>query len=614
MAKSYKKLFISLIALSMSMVCILTASCEKRDNKPNHLPGTGDNDNLGTKERKTITDITPEQYYSNGYTYNSVVGIDEFGRTIAPSSKLRDGEHEVGIFYFLCMGEHDPGAIYDNSKILAMENGLQLLTQTDNKYSKANAQHWWGEPLYGYYNSGDKWVIRRHLELFTHAGIDFIVFDVTNAVVYQSAYPNVLKTICEMKEEGWDVPQAVFYTNTNSEAIIESLYKSIYSKDKYKDAWYYMDGKPLIIGNYNKKNNISEFFTIRESQWPTEEFKENGFPWMEWTYPAPVHNGVINVCIAAHPELPMSYSLTHNSQNWGRGWDVNVKKNISENAVKGTYFQSTWDVALKEDPRMIFITGWNEWTVGKSFNEGYGEYIFVDCVNMEFSRDAEIMKGGYNDAFYIQTAINSRKYKSDSVADLSQFEVNHIDINSLDWNNVQSVFRDVGTNNDKRSYRGSSRSVEYKQDPARNNVVEIKVASDADNIYFRLQSTDNITAYEAGDSSWMNIFIGTGNVSQKGWESYEYVINRNIISEGTGSVEKLSPDFKGEILEKTASYRIDGNIMTVTVPREALGLAEDDNLFYFKFADNITNASDIMDYYVSGKSMPMGRLSYQYLG
>jgi len=52
----------------------------------------------------------------------------------------------------------------------------------------------------------------------------------------------------------------------------------------------------------------------------------------------------------------------------------------------------------------------------------------------------------------------------------------------------------------------------------------------------------------------------------------------------------------------------------VKVPRSALGLGENENTFYFKVADGVENYKDIMDYYVTGRSLPMGHLSYQYLG
>ena len=53
--------------------------------------------------------------------------------------------------------------------------------------------------------------------------------------------------------------------------------------------------------------------------------------------------------------------------------------------------------------------------------------------------------------------------------------------------------------------------------------------------------------------------------------------------------------------------------MIVKVPRAAVGLT-DSAQFYFKVADGVEHQDDIMDYYVTGRSMPMGHLSYKYNG
>ena len=57
---------------------------------------------------------------------------------------------------------------------------------------------------------------------------------------------------------------------------------------------------------------------------------------------------------------------------------------------------------------------------------------------------------------------------------------------------------------------------------------------------------------------------------------------------------------------------IGGSSMQVEIPKSLLNMEND--TFYFKVADSVENIADIMDYYVTGKSMPMGRFSYQYLG
>ena len=56
-----------------------------------------------------------------------------------------------------------------------------------------------------------------------------------------------------------------------------------------------------------------------------------------------------------------------------------------------------------------------------------------------------------------------------------------------------------------------------------------------------------------------------------------------------------------------------GNILQVKIPKETLGIAGRANI-YFKVADGVEHPEDIMDYYVSGRSLPMGRLSFRYIG
>ena len=49
------------------------------------------------------------------------------------------------------------------------------------------------------------------------------------------------------------------------------------------------------------------------------------------------------------------------------------------------------------------------------------------------------------------------------------------------------------------------------------------------------------------------------------------------------------------------------------MPLKALGLKDSKSLsLKVKVTDHITNPQDIMDYYVSGDSAPIGRLSYDY--
>ena len=64
----------------------------------------------------------------------------------------------------------------------------------------------------------------------------------------------------------------------------------------------------------------------------------------------------------------------------------------------------------------------------------------------------------------------------------------------------------------------------------------------------------------------------------------------------------------------SAAISIDGGIMQISIPRSLIGMDKGGDSLYFKVADSVEHPEDIMDYYVTGRCMPMGRFSYQYLG
>ena len=579
------------------------------------------------KPERTVTDM-----YGDGYNVNMLVGFDEYGRSLTPVSARRE-DKDVGIFYFLWLGQHGTSKIYDISKILP-EYGQDVLFHTDDrKVSPAGEFHWWSEPLYGYYNSSDEWVIRRHMELLTQAGVDFLVFDVTNCFTYQAVAEKVMKVISELRAEGWDAPQITYMTHSRSIQTIKTLYNDVYKKELYPESWYRVDGKPMMIGYTDEADDLREaaergdtsykpgdlpqelqdFFYMREVLWPYESGAgvDKAWPYTEWRYPQPVRTDMVSVSIATHPALPFSFSLTHEGRmNWGRGYDPRRKTNSEEAAMSGLFFDYQWQTAIKKDPRFVMVTGWNEWVAQKNLYEG--EYCFVDGVNLEYSRDAEPMKGGYEDAYYIQMMYYIRQYKYTSaegmIADTVRKTVD-VTASADQWSDVNAVYRRVGKDDGSRNSVGGAPAVKYTQEAVRNNITEVRVTNDAENLYFYIKCENDIVVTD--DGNWMNLFIGTGtSPTVKGWESYEFAVNR-ARNGSTAAIEKLNADYTGETLAATATYSVQGNIMQIQVPRAALGLAEGGD-FYFKVADGVADPAEIMDYYVTGRSFPMGRLSYLY--
>ena len=97
------------------------------------------------------------------------------------------------------------------------------------------------------------------------------------------------------------------------------------------------------------------------------------------------------------------------------------------------FTQEQFDRAISKMPKLIMITGWNEWWAGRWQGDAAGqtvayEYIvskdptkkeynyYVDNLNPEYSRDIEPMKGGYFDNYYIQLTDYIRRYKGSAPA------------------------------------------------------------------------------------------------------------------------------------------------------------------------------------------------------
>lgn len=123
------------------------------------------------------------------FTKASFSAVDREGRAVtAMHRKKTDHERYVGVFYFLWMGTHPNSAgVYDITELQKTAEGRAAVMDSSlgmNDYLTNGLQsptfytHWANQPLYGYYNSADPWVIARHIELLTMADVDFIFFDI----------------------------------------------------------------------------------------------------------------------------------------------------------------------------------------------------------------------------------------------------------------------------------------------------------------------------------------------------------------------------------------------------------------------------------------------------
>ncbi len=579
-------------------------------------------------ERKIKMNIYEENLNANyhNYTFGPYLATDDLGRALPTSEETgpqRKNRH-VGMFYFLWNGVHvgDKRPL-DISKIIAAFPKAGYYPDMDI-WGAYSVMHHWGEPLFGYYYTEDEWVMRKHIEMLTIADIDFLVFDTTNAVIYERNAKMMMRLLNEYRQAGWNTPKVVFYTNTRSGYTAQLIYDAIYKVDFMPDTWFYLDGKPLIIAKEDEcSEEVRNLFTIRASQWPNEPTKLNGWPWMDFERPQRVlknHRGeeeIINVSVAQHPQIRFGDSALYGEEsNRGRSYH-NGANDKSEGAYKYGYnFAEQWERALETDPPYVFVTGWNEWIAGRWQGTAERPLNFVDCADIEFSRDIEPMKGGYFDNYYMQLIYYVRKYKgTQPIIRQEEMETASIADCFARFNRSKVVYRDFPKGAMSRNCKGYD--TVYTNNTGRNEIIESRVLHDEHKIYFYAKTSAPIERYDY-QSAWMNLFLNVneGKNDDKRFHGYNYLVNAYQYSETRTSLSKCTEDAKVMSSDTfkicgMLEYKYDGNEIMIEIPKKAIGIEPGSKFrILFKWVDSRTEIYRMEQFYTDGDCAPIGRLNY----
>ena len=556
-----------------------------------------------------------------------VAGTDELGRTLIQSNlagKLQKDKY-VAVFYFLTHGDGTAEDYWDLSEIIP--NHPEVLNDYNNAYwgkpvyyeGGPCPNYYWGKPLYGYYRADDYWVTLKSVQLLTDAGVDILVIDATNGSTYPDRADLLMRAMDEVRAQGKNPPKIVFYTNTESGKRMEEAYQNFYktgAKYYHPDCWFLIDGLPLIIGlskeaaglDYEKK------FTFRESQWPTERYKTNSWPWIEFTRPQCVHYNnkgereIISVSVAQHPnpKAGMGGSAFYgNKDNWGRSYHNGQPGNPAKDIAYGYNIQEQWDFAIKELPKFIFVTGWNEWTAGRwTSKDGNMEHSwFCDLASPEYSRDIEpTLTAGIKDNYYMQLVNNIRRFKGVEANPLPSAIKTIKDFS--DWSEVAPGYKDYIHDTQARNWKGAQTKPEtvYTNFTGRNDFEVLKIARDGNNIYFYAQTVDNITA-NTGDN-WMCVYLDVDRNYKTGWNGYDY-----RIAEGNRLQKYSGSDW---VDEHRVKYYVKENKLMITVARSYIPEFASFLNFEFKWSDNMQNTNNPLDWYLNGDAAPGGRFNWIY--
>lgn len=563
------------------------------------------------------------------YDFGYLTATDDLGRSLPQYGEVQPlrTDRYVGIFYLLWLGQHGTVGPYNISHII--EDHPEAVHDVNHPaWGPLGAMHHWGKPLFDYYFSDDPWVLRRDAQMLANAQVDFLVLDQTNGFPYLDSMHQLLEVFDDVRQQGWKVPQFVFYTRAGSGNVITADYNEFYKPGLYPELWFQWDGKPLIIGEPDQvSQEIQDFFTFRLDQWPNEPQKPLGFPWISFEKPQQVfyvdgEPEIVPVAGAVHNNFPFSDQPFYGyGNNWSRSFHDGALDNSPDAWKWGYQHNEQWQRALEVDPKIVMVLEWNEWVAQRSTGQFAGfdnaprpadrPVFFVDHATTEFSRDLAPMSGGFHDNYYLQLVSFIRQYKGvGPQARPSGPQSINIAGAFSQWDNVGPTYRGFVGDAQPRSHPGFG-DITLTNDTGRNDFEIAKVARDAKNIYFYVRTAAPITGQDS-EKNWMTLLLNVDGDPNTGWEGYEFAVNR-IRSDANNTIVESSQAgwYWNQIGE--VPYQVSGNELHLAVPRSMLGAHAHGQLnIQFKWYDNMQVDGDVMDLYVNGDTAPYGRFSFVY--
>jgi hypothetical protein len=547
-----------------------------------------------------------------------LAGTDDLGRTLVQNNTVgnRQSNKQVAMFYFLW---HNTASrkYWDLNEIVPSHP--EVLNDFNNPYWGNGGSYYWGKPIYGYYKADDYWVQLKNIQLLTDAGVDFLVIDATNRKTFPKQADLLMQAMDAVRAQGKNPPKIVFYTNTSSGETMQEAYDNFYMPGatfSHPDCWFYLDGKPLIIGVSKEASgkNFEHFFSYRESQWPNLKQLINGWPWIDFSRPQKVYYNsrgekeIISVSAAQHPnwQAGMGGSAFYgNTDNRGRSYHNGSPGDPKTDLQYGYNIQEQWDFAIEQNTPFIFVTGWNEWIVGrgKTYDGNPQHSWFCDEATPEFSRDIEpSLTANLKDSYYMQLVNNIRRYKGVEANQVCEAPKT---IKKLsDWISVSLVYPDYTEDTQDRNNPGaqSEPPVIYTNKTGRNDFAELKVAHDSQMLYFFAQTVSDITPNNG--NNWMRLYINSDRNSKTGWKGFDYRIV------GGNTLQHVEESSWKNI--NTIEYVVSKNQMMLTIPRKYISNLSEEPDFEFKWSDNMQDDNDPLDWYLNGDAAPGGRFCYIY--
>ena len=600
-------------------------------------------------------------YHKNDVMPDTWVFTDPLGRKALTNADVGDPRDDktLALFYWTWHASQGGANPFNVQEFLDKEAAKGVNIEDiihDYKYEGwpvGYYNHFWDKPIYGYYKTNDEWVLRRQSEMLANALVDTVFTDNTNGqYTWRDSYIRLFETWTRAQKDGVDTPKVSFMlpfaANADAVAQMKMLYTDIYREGLYQPLWFRFDGKPMLMAwqtSLNKQDalesEIRSFFTFRNN-YPGYINRVPNYRSWGWlsVYPqAKYYAGYEDEKEGSVEQISVGVSQNHNyvthklsamngENNTGRTY-TSKGYDTSENAIlKGANFAEQFEYALEVDPKVIFVTGYNEWIAGR-YEEWQGvKNAFPDQFNAENSRDIEPSRGVLGDAYYYQFVNFVRRYKGvRAIPESSGRQSIDVSASPSQWQSVVPYFASyIGNIGDRDA--GGYGNLHYSDYSGRNDIIGAQMTRDGENIYILVECAKDITPYT--DPLWMNVYLDVED-RDGGWESFDYVVNKTSPrSESVAVLEKFTGNgYESEFVSDVA-YSVQGRYLQIAIPKAALGIEGEDFTVNFSVTDNVHDEDDqaqkgessylytrfsgnILDFYTSGDVAPGGRFKYSYI-
>ncbi len=563
--------------------------------------------------------------------YNETA-LDALGRELVSSDQvgLPQENKWVGLFYSLwtCSESGSVKTNIDVTKAIACDPEHPYL-------GSYGTFCWWSEPETGYHMADDVWQIRRDMRYFAMAGVDFLYIDFTNTFLYHNGFKTLLDTMLAMREEGQMTPYIVPWItadiNPNTcKGCLGDIYETFYKQEKYKDLWFYWEGKPLVMLKQDKQNGFAvlqnqeymNFFTFRLS-WVGAQWLDMPKGYNSWG--DNVNSGGYGYGWHDDPQQAeaMGIGTTEGFAYPGDGRSGQYSNNefldrfIETGTMgEGIVFQRAFQKVMTRNPecQVLLITRWNEWTAqnfrsaDKVYDQNSSTFGFVDQFNAEFSRDIEPMKGGFTDNYFYQMCNIIRTFKGVLPAEGNTgAQTMDVEGDFTKWQNIYPVFTDYENDTKWRNSTDPTGTIRYVNSTGRNDIVESRLTADKGMVYVYARTAKDMTSYKR-NPNWMLLFIDADQDKSTGWEGYDFVVNYEVLSDTMTTLCAYIDDIWQEI--GTVQYQRQGTELMIAIPRSLLGLVGESVAVNFHWMDHVTDIYDLESWFTTGDSAPERRNNY----